>query len=147
MSKNKRRAEIDRIRKKLQTGTAFTRLIASEEVGGSSGTWNSKRKKKSKKNPRPPKAYVGSISISLKTTGFVDYQAYLSSSHWARKRRQAFSFHGSVCNRCSSTAHLVVHHKSYKNLGAELMEDLEILCNTCHDKHHGRTKKNKGHLQ
>jgi hypothetical protein len=43
---------------------------------------------------------------------------------------------GYECGACPSRVALQLHHKTYKRLGAELVEDLEWLCNKCHKEAH-----------
>jgi cytochrome c len=35
---------------------------------------------------------------------------------------------------------LEIHHKTYKNIFNEKMEDLELLCHSCHQQEHGFAK-------
>lgn len=67
------------------------------------------------------------------------YQQYINSKHWQRKREEALNHHGRKCNCCGRTYNLHVHHKHYRNLFREKMEDLEILCADCH--HHEHEEK------
>lgn len=76
-----------------------------------------------------------------------DYQGYIESDEWARRRQQkissTFCWHGRVlCDHCrcfvSSNA-IDVHHLTYERLGAELPEDLLVLCFWCHKLAHGRS--------
>lgn len=39
------------------------------------------------------------------------------------------------CNRCPSGKHLVIHHKD-EDHGNDTMSNLEVLCKSCHSKHH-----------
>lgn len=42
------------------------------------------------------------------------------------------------CERCRLYAsQLHVHHKTYVRLGKEHWSDLEVLCEYCHQEHHG----------
>jgi len=67
-----------------------------------------------------------------------DYQTYLLSSEWRLFRQKAFKHHGKVCKTCGSKEHLQVHHLHYKNIFHEQLEDVVILCETCHEAVHGR---------
>jgi len=40
-----------------------------------------------------------------------------------------------LCNRCGSTRFLVVHHRDHNKSNNDL-SNLEILCKSCHQKHH-----------
>jgi len=55
---------------------------------------------------------------------------YLSSMAWHDKRWQVMWRDGYKCP-CGSQA-TEVHHKHYKNIGKEQLEDLVALCSTCH---------------
>jgi len=79
------------------------------------------------------------------------YQKYLRSPEWKLRRLTALIAADWTCNRCGvkpprgSSAKLVdviasesltVHHKTYRRLGNELPEDLEVLCESCHNAEH-----------
>jgi 5-methylcytosine-specific restriction endonuclease McrA len=86
------------------------------------------------------------------------YKAFLSSAVWKRLRREALERAGHRCEwiswghergvpptslefmdlaRCPATEKLTVHHVTYARFGgAELPEDLRVLCKHCHDRHH-----------
>lgn len=64
------------------------------------------------------------------------YYSYLKSQDWKSKRKYALEFYGYTCNLCGSKNNLEVHHRTYKNLGKEAMEDLMLLCESCHYKFH-----------
>ena len=71
------------------------------------------------------------------------YNKYINSKAWGRKRQEAFTYHGRECAFCGKTHSLHVHHKNYRSLFNEDMEDLMILCEQCHMEVHGRSKKKK----
>jgi 5-methylcytosine-specific restriction endonuclease McrA len=62
-----------------------------------------------------------------------DYRAYLRSPHWRRTRKEALIRAEGRCEECGEAKRrLEVHHKTYERLGAELPEDLLVLCQDCH---------------
>ena len=66
------------------------------------------------------------------------YLAYLRGPIWAEKRYWKFRLAKFRCERCSNkNRKLEVHHKTYRNLFNEPMEDLELLCCDCHQWKHG----------
>jgi 5-methylcytosine-specific restriction endonuclease McrA len=70
---------------------------------------------------------------------YEDYSQYLRSSHWASVRRRARARAGDRCERCGvprSEAVLHVHHLTYEHLGAELDDELQVLCESCHQEAH-----------
>lgn len=74
-----------------------------------------------------------------------DYYSYINSPEWRKTRDEAIDYHGEHCARCGAEpgekdmdgwVRLEVHHKTYARLGAEKMEDLEVLCRSCHAEEH-----------
>lgn len=70
-------------------------------------------------------------------TSYGSYADYLESEWWKWRRVKALRLANFKCNRCASSENLHVHHRTYKNLGAEKDRDLEVLCKDCHERHHG----------
>ena len=64
------------------------------------------------------------------------YYDYLRSSQWQEKRRLALEFYGYNCGLCGSKFNLQVHHRNYRNIFKESMEDLMLLCDSCHRRFH-----------
>lgn len=64
----------------------------------------------------------------------VQYTSHLRSDAWRDTRRRLIAQSQQRCERCGRFAnYLEVHHRTYRNLGDELDEDLEVLCNPCHN--------------
>lgn len=77
---------------------------------------------------------LGDVWHGFLTVGPGNYKEdYLSSSAWRNKREHVMHRDGYKCP-CGSQA-TVVHHKHYKNIGKELLEDLVALCDRCHNNH------------
>lgn len=64
------------------------------------------------------------------------YYEYINSYPWKQKRKLALQFYGYNCCLCGNRNDLQVHHRNYKNLFKESMEDLIILCESCHRQFH-----------
>lgn len=65
-----------------------------------------------------------------------EYQAYINSPKWKRIRAQKLEEAGYHCQKCDLSKFSValeVHHLHYDTLGHEGMEDLKVLCPTCHE--------------
>lgn len=67
------------------------------------------------------------------------YQEYLKSNVWAEKRKQALNRADSKCEDCGaifvSASSLGVHHLTYDRVGGnEKLDDLKVLCYSCHRK-------------
>jgi hypothetical protein len=60
------------------------------------------------------------------------YEQYLQTARWRVTRNGALRRAGFKCHRCASGSQLQVHHLVYLRLGAELDDDLEVLCRGCH---------------
>ncbi len=65
------------------------------------------------------------------------YNAYLQTGHWKAFRKLALKEHGEVCKDCGAVdTRFDVHHLTYENLGQEQLEDVVVLCHSCHmDRH------------
>ena len=55
---------------------------------------------------------------------------------------KAFAVYGKICSRCNSLKNIVVHHKDGNRLNNDI-ENLDIMCRSCHSKLHKETQ----HLQ
>lgn len=61
------------------------------------------------------------------------YPEYLKTDHWLARRSEAKRRAGYRCEECGAKhVRLEVHHLTYKNIGAERPEDLQVLCRPCH---------------
>jgi hypothetical protein len=62
-------------------------------------------------------------------------EVYLRSRHWRAVRQWALDRAGHRCevDGCGARRRLVVHHLTYRNLGAELPGDLQVLCRRHHE--------------
>lgn len=74
--------------------------------------------------------------------GYTDYRSYITSYDWQVK---AESLKRDVFGRCQGCgkvernfSKLHVHHKHYKTLYYERRQDVEVLCEKCHAKRHGK---------
>lgn len=65
-----------------------------------------------------------------------EYYRYLKSAQWKEKRKMALAIYGGSCGMCGSRHDLEVHHRHYKNIFHERIEDLMILCEPCHKLYH-----------
>jgi phage terminase large subunit GpA-like protein len=70
------------------------------------------------------------------------YLSYLRSPAWFALRKQHFARYGEWCKACGSTQKIHLHHKTYENLGRELMSELVALCDLCHRAVHRHHKAN-----
>ena len=66
----------------------------------------------------------------------MSYQEYLKTREWKVKRNRALIQAGNRCKLCRGTARLDVHHNHYTRRGNELLEDLVVLCRSCHEHFH-----------
>jgi 5-methylcytosine-specific restriction endonuclease McrA len=63
------------------------------------------------------------------------YQQHISSVQWKSLRRKVIEQRGNRCERCGqegASLALALHHKQYRSLGDEQLEDVELLCRECH---------------
>jgi len=69
------------------------------------------------------------------------YKKYLQSDEWKVKAEACKKLADYKCNRCDEVTKLQAHHKTYDRVGEELQEDLECLCEMCHNKEHNISGK------
>lgn len=75
----------------------------------------------------------------VKTTHKERYNNYLKSTLWRNFRNKIKRKRGNKCEICGISGNetqLHGHHLNYDRLFNELETDIQILCETCHDKQH-----------
>src|SRR5215831_14192625 len=68
-----------------------------------------------------------------------EYQTYLASREWALKREAIRERARGICERCRLNQMEAVHHLTYARIGNEPLEDLQAVCNLCHEFLSGKT--------
>lgn len=64
------------------------------------------------------------------------HRQYLQSPLWKKVREKAIKHYGQICARCGEFGN-DVHHLTYERSGGnELLEDLQVVCRSCHDAIH-----------
>lgn len=78
----------------------------------------------------------------------INYQDYLNSEHWSKRRLKFISKTHKRCFICRGKDNLQVHHKRYYRYGESILfrerhTDLRLLCGRCHTfiHKHGYVKK------
>ena len=66
----------------------------------------------------------------------INYKNYLRSKKWKMKRISVLKRAKYRCQLCNNKNRLQVHHRTYKNIGKELLTDLTVLCFGCHNLFH-----------
>ena len=64
-----------------------------------------------------------------------EYADYVRSPWWREIRKLKLD-QQPTCERCGFWDEINVHHKTYERLGNESLSDLEVLCKSCHGRHH-----------
>lgn len=72
---------------------------------------------------------------------WIFYNKYLARPHWAYIRRMAIRHAKFKCQQCQTKENLEVHHLHYGSLGHETLEDLVVLCRSCHEEEHERLRQ------
>lgn len=68
----------------------------------------------------------------------MDYSDYINSDAWQERRKERLEFAESRCELCNRSSDLEVHHRTYERLGDENLNDLIVICKTCHHQFHDR---------
>ncbi len=76
------------------------------------------------------------IRIRLMQLPYIDF---LKTYYWKAIRLYLIHKNGGHCSLCPKEKHLIIHHISYDHHGLELffLEELQVLCASCHAKLHG----------
>jgi hypothetical protein len=75
------------------------------------------------------------------------YCVHIQSIAWKQLRDTTLRRDKYRCQDCLNQIHLQVHHRTYARLGAERIDDLETLCETCHRKRHHAAWTNHNEAQ
>lgn len=75
-------------------------------------------------------------TANLETEGYADYEEYLASSKWARKRTAVLERDQDLCQACLNRQATEVHHLTYERIFDEPMFDLVAICRPCHERLH-----------
>lgn len=70
-------------------------------------------------------------------------ETYLHSKAWKELKLQRLAIANNCCEHCHSTTDLHLHHINYANLQNESIDDVCILCSTCHNTLHNFTGKDR----
>lgn len=68
------------------------------------------------------------------------YEDYLRTIHWKAAKKSALKRVGYRCQVCYAKGRLHVHHRTYERLGCELLSDLTVLCEPCHELFHASSR-------
>lgn len=66
------------------------------------------------------------------------YHRYLCSREWSVLKEQVKKRSGGICERCRFHRSNAVHHLTYIRKYREQLEDLQDICNPCHEFTHGK---------
>jgi hypothetical protein len=71
---------------------------------------------------------------------FTTYSAYMQSKHWKKlkKRFKASKLARNCCWICDDKKNLHLHHKTYRRIGNEHLNELVELCEKCHFELHDK---------
>jgi hypothetical protein len=83
-----------------------------------------------------PSVYYAPSAERVAVLAAMPYGEYLLTLEWAERRRVALCRALRRCERCGRRGWLEVHHRTYERRGAELPDDLEVLCVGCHRQEH-----------
>lgn len=85
---------------------------------------------------RPDRSVGEILESAIRQGEFSErYKRYLQSPEWRAKRAQVLARAAERCERCDDFGVMLeVHHLRYNSLGFEPLEDLEALCERCHNR-------------
>lgn len=74
--------------------------------------------------------------LSKKTEFIEEYNKYLATPQWQKKRSLVMKRCGGVCEGCGIQPATEVHHLTYKHVYDEFLFELVGVCRMCHDRIH-----------
>ena len=79
----------------------------------------------------------------------IDYNEYIHSDEWKRKRILVAQRENHRCQMCGEliVVHYHIHHKTYARFGNEDLDDLMFLCEDCHINLHREKDKAMGKIK
>ena len=80
------------------------------------------------------------MNWQLLPNGKGKYHSYLTSREWKIKRAAVKKRAKNVCERCKAAPLYAVHHLTYERLYSEPLEDLQGLCDPCHQFLEGKSE-------
>jgi len=91
---------------------------------------------------REYKTEFSEIKREIEKTDFdAWYAEYLKSDEWKQKRALVLARCADICEGCRKKRAIIVHHKTYINVGREFLFELVGLCKECHDSLHDLNAK------
>lgn len=72
---------------------------------------------------------------------FKEHDAYLQTDAWKALRRKVIDRESGLCQGCRDTRGAHVHHLTYARWKRELLIDLVLLCEACHDLAHEKREQ------
>lgn len=76
------------------------------------------------------------VDAQRKQDWFAQYNLYLASDAWKRRRALVLQRAAGSCEGCGVAAAAEVHHLTYANAGAEFLFELVAMCADCHQRFH-----------
>ena len=87
------------------------------------------------------------VGLAAAVSSTVQYKEYIRSDAWRNKRDNAIEAAEGKCRSCGSRCGLCVHHLHYRTLFNENIEDLEVLCRSCHTREHHALSGRRGPIE
>jgi len=76
--------------------------------------------------------------MTFEEANAMPYSEYLETQHWQNVRKRALRRAKYKCQLCNRDGTLHTHHKTYETLGCEQNDDVIVLCEECHARHHSK---------
>ncbi len=79
---------------------------------------------------------------------YITYEEYLNTSHWQDLRKRKLESNSKYkCHGRNSRHNLELHHKTYKRIGHEWLNDVIWLCRNCHKEVHNYEIEHRGNFR
>lgn len=92
---------------------------------------------------------ISEFHAEIRSMGYSSYSEYLRSDHWleTKRRFRASKLYKHKCSACGNDqSPMFIHHKTYKRIGRERLNDLIEVCGSCHSAIHKHENHSGRHL-
>jgi 5-methylcytosine-specific restriction endonuclease McrA len=135
-----RPADVERYLGVLESRRLSSQPLVSDELV-SAVQWpqeerrQARRQRKRRGGQNPPKSadeWLEQQRVAASRQWHEGHAEVLRTNRFAALRKQRLRVAGGKCERCRRSDQLQLHHRHYASLGAEQLDDVEILCEDCH---------------
>jgi hypothetical protein len=121
-------------------GTSVGTALKKSTELDSAAAWDKKLESRTQKQREADRLSLVQKHVRIQRTGAEgfkrEYDVYLKSPEWARRRATVLRRAGGICEGCLGRKATQVHHLTYDHIYNEFMFELVAVCDECHKRLH-----------